>query len=116
VSHDAALLDRALFDEFADLFDPDEMREVIAEWYADVSTALELIEDALRRDDPAEVARVAHRTAGGGLALGATSLAAVCEGLRALAESGSPVMPGDVDLVRQSAEATHGALAAATGT
>jgi HPt (histidine-containing phosphotransfer) domain-containing protein len=110
-----ALLDRALFDEFAELFDRDEMRELIEEWHADVSNALQVIEDALRRDDTAEVARIAHRTAGGGLALGATSLAAVCEGLRARAESGAEVRAEDIELVRRAAEATHRALAAAAG-
>lgn len=115
MSNDSALLDRALFDEFAELFDRDEMRDVIAEWHADVFTALGLIEDALARDDAAEVARVAHRTAGGGLALGATSLAAVCERLRAQAESGDGVSAADVDRVRESAQATHRALTDATG-
>ncbi len=109
------LLDRALFDEFAELFDPDEMRDVIAEWHADLQTALRAIGEALERDDPAEVARVAHRTAGGGLALGATSLAAVCEGLRAQAESGAEVTEDDVERVRESAEATHRALEDAVG-
>jgi HPt (histidine-containing phosphotransfer) domain-containing protein len=115
VSHDSALLDRALFDEFAELFDPDEMRDVIEEWHADVSSALGLIEQALQRDDPAEVARVAHRTAGGGLALGATSLAAVCEGLRERAESGADVTAEDIDRMRRAAEATHRALEDAAG-
>jgi HPt (histidine-containing phosphotransfer) domain-containing protein len=115
VSKDSELLDRALFDEFAELFDPDEMRDVVHEWHADVSSALATIEEALQRDDPAEVARVAHRTAGGGLALGATSLAAVCEGLRARAESGDGVTSDDIDRVRRAAEATHRALAAAVG-
>lgn len=110
-----ALLDRALFDEFADLFDRDEMRDVIEEWRADVSNALQVIEDARRRDDTAEVARVAHRTAGGGLALGATSLAAVCEGLRERAESGAVVRAEDIEQIRSAAEATHRALAAAAG-
>jgi HPt (histidine-containing phosphotransfer) domain-containing protein len=104
-----------LFDEFADLFDSQEMRDVIEEWHADVSSALALIEDALRRGDRAEVARVAHRTAGGGLALGATSLADVCEGLRAQAESDGDVTEEDVDRVRRSAAATHRALEAAAG-
>jgi HPt (histidine-containing phosphotransfer) domain-containing protein len=115
VSKKSALLDRALFDEFAELFDADEMRDVIEEWHADVSAALGVIEDALRRDDPAEVARVAHRTAGGGLALGATSLAAVCEGLRERAESGAGVTTDDIERVRSAAEATHRALADAAG-
>ncbi len=115
MSNDSALLDRALFDEFADLFDADEMRDVIAEWHADVASALELIEEARRRGDPAEVARVAHRTAGGGLALGATRLAAVCEGLRATAESGAGVTGDDIDRVRHSAAETYRALAAAAG-
>ena len=115
MSYDSALLDRALFDEFAELFDPEEMREVILEWHADVTSALGLIEDARKRDDPAEVARVAHRTAGGGLALGATSLAAVCEGLRARAESGADLTDEDVARVREAAAATHRALTDAAG-
>lgn len=110
-----ALLDRALFDEFADLFDADEMRDVIEEWHSDVQRALTIIEDARERGDGAEVARVAHRTAGGGLALGATNLAAVCEGLRAHAESGAELTSEDVDRVRRAADATHRALTDATG-
>ena len=104
------VLDRALFDEFAELFDPDEMRDVIAEWHADLQTALRSIGEALERDDPEEVARVAHRTAGGGLALGATSLADVFEGLRERAESGAGVTVDDIERVRIAAEATHRAL------
>ena len=115
MSKDCALLDRTLFDEFAELFDDEEMRDVIQEWHADVASALTIIEDALQRSDPAEVARVAHRTAGGGLALGATSFAAVCEGLRAQAESGGDVTSDDLDRVRRAAEATHRALSDATG-
>ncbi len=115
MSKDCALLDRALFDEFAELFDAEEMRDVIQEWHADVSNALVIIEDALERGDPGEVARVAHRTAGGGLALGATSLAEVCECLRAQAESGGGVTSDDIDRVRRSAEATHRALSDAAG-
>jgi HPt (histidine-containing phosphotransfer) domain-containing protein len=115
VSPESALLDRALFDEFAELFDHDEMRAVIEEWRADVATALDVLDDARRRGDPTEVARVAHRTAGGGLALGATSLAAVCDGLRQRAESGAGVTADDIDRVRSAAEATHRALADAAG-
>jgi HPt (histidine-containing phosphotransfer) domain-containing protein len=115
VSDDSGLLDRTLFDEFADLFDAEEMREVIVEWHADVGSALGLIDDARRRDDAAEVARVAHRTAGGGLALGATSFAAVCEALRARAESGAELTDADIERVRDAAAATHRALADAAG-
>jgi HPt (histidine-containing phosphotransfer) domain-containing protein len=115
VSDDSALLDRALFDEFAELFDRDEMRDVIVEWHADVASALGLIDDARKRDDPAEVARVAHRTAGGGLALGATSFAAVCEALRQRAESGEALTDADVERMRTAAAATHRALADAAG-
>jgi HPt (histidine-containing phosphotransfer) domain-containing protein len=115
VSKDSGLLDRALFDEFADLFDPDEMRDVIEEWHTDVSAALESIERARATGDLAEVARVAHRTAGGGLALGATNLADVCEGLRARADSGAGVSADDVAEVRRAAAATHRALADAAG-
>jgi HPt (histidine-containing phosphotransfer) domain-containing protein len=115
MSEDCALLDRALFDEFADLFDRDEMRDVIAEWHADVAAALELIETALERGDLAEVARVAHRTAGGGLALGATSFAAVCEALRARADSTDDVTADDLAVVRRAGEATHRALTDAAG-
>lgn len=115
MSPEPALLDRALFDEFAELFDHDEMCGVIEQWRADVSMSLDALEDARRRGDPAEVARVAHRTAGGGLALGATSLAAVCERLRERAESGAGVTAGDIETVRSAAEATHRALADAVG-
>lgn len=112
---DDALLDRALFEEFAELFDHDEMRDVVEEWRSDLDTALQVVSDALARGDVDEVARVAHRTAGGGLALGATSFAAVCEGLRERAESGVDVTPEDVEDVRCAAEATHRALVAAVG-
>lgn len=107
---DDALLDRVLFDEFAELFARDEMRDVIEEWHRDMGTALQAMTDALARDDLAELARVAHRTAGGGLALGATSFAEVCEGLRARAESGADVTPEDVEHIRCAADATHRAL------
>jgi HPt (histidine-containing phosphotransfer) domain-containing protein len=115
VSDDRALLDRALFDEFAELFDADEMRDVIVEWYADVESALQLIDDARGRDDAADVARIAHRTAGGGLALGATSFAAVCEQLRARADSGAELTDEDIGRVRDAAAATHRALSDAAG-
>ena len=112
---DEAVLDRALFEEYAELLDHDEMRDVIAEWHADLQTALRSIHDALERDDPAAVARVSHRTAGGGLALGARSFAAACEGLRDRAESGASVTARDVERVRAAAEAAHRALADAAG-
>ena len=106
MSDDRALLDRALFEEFADLFDPDEMRDVIVEWYADVESALALIDDARRRSDAAAVARVAH---------GATSFAAVCEQLRARADSGAELTDEDIERVRDAAAATHRALSDAAG-
>jgi HPt (histidine-containing phosphotransfer) domain-containing protein len=115
VSDDRALVDRALFDEFADLFDAEEMRDVIGEWYADVESALGLIDDALRRYDAADVARVAHRTAGGGLALGATSFAAECEQLRARADSGAELTAEHIARIRDAAAATHRALSDAAG-
>jgi HPt (histidine-containing phosphotransfer) domain-containing protein len=115
VTQQTALLDRPLFDEFAELFDRDEMRDVIGEWHADVSKALQVLDEARQRDDSAEVARVAHRTAGGGLALGATCLAALCEDLRARADSGAEVTWEDIDKLRRAAEATHRALTEAAG-
>lgn len=115
MSKDCALLDQVLFDEFADLFAPDEMRDVIAEWHADVGAALGLMETALERGDLAEVGRVAHRTAGGGLALGATSFADVCEALRARADSSDGVTADDLAVVRRAGEATHRALTDAAG-
>jgi len=107
------VLDRAAFDDFADLFDDEELRDVIAEWRAESAAALDAIAGALARDDRAGIGELAHRTAGGGLALGATALARACEGLRASAESGGPVTDADIARVRATVETTYAAMTAA---
>jgi len=80
---------------------------------ADSAAALDAIAGALARDDRARIGDVAHRTAGGGLALGATELARACEGLRRIAESARPVTDADVAQVRTAVDATYAAMTAA---
>ena len=109
------VLDRAAFDDFAGLFSADELHDVIEEWHADSRRALEAIAAALARDDRAQVGEIAHRAAGGGLALGATSFAAACERLRAHAEGGDPVSDADVAAVRDAVAATYLAMTDAGG-
>jgi HPt (histidine-containing phosphotransfer) domain-containing protein len=111
--HPTPVLDRAAFDEFAGLFDEEELRDMIEQWRADSAAALDAIAAALARDDRAQIGEVAHRTAGGGLALGATALAQACEGLRMTAESGRPVTDADIAQVRSAVEATYAAMSAA---
>jgi HPt (histidine-containing phosphotransfer) domain-containing protein len=104
------VLDRATFEEFAELFDSEELPGVIARWHADSAAALAAIAEALAGDDRARVGEIAHRTAGGALALGATSLASACERLRVTAESGGAVTEADLAQVRAAVAATHAAM------
>jgi HPt (histidine-containing phosphotransfer) domain-containing protein len=115
VSDDPDMLDRNAFDAFAELFDEAELREVIAEWHVDAETALARISDSLERGDLAEIGQVAHRAAGGSLALGASALAALWEQLRGAAESGRGIELAELDRVRAMVEATKRALCAAAG-
>jgi HPt (histidine-containing phosphotransfer) domain-containing protein len=115
VSDDPARLDRSAFDEFAGLCDAAELREVIAEWHADAERSLTRISGSLQRGDLAEIGQVAHRAAGGSLALGASALAALWEQLRGAAESGRGVDGTDLERVRAAVEATQRALNAAAG-
>ena len=111
--HTTPVLDRAAFDEFADLFDEDELRDVIEQWRADSAAALDAIAGALVRNDRARIGEVAHRTGGGGLALGATAVARACEGLRVNAESGGRMTDADIAQLRAAVEATYTAMNAA---
>jgi HPt (histidine-containing phosphotransfer) domain-containing protein len=115
VNGDPARLDRNAFDEFAELCDAAELREVIAEWHADAEGSLARISRSLQRGDLAEIGQVAHRAAGGSLALGALALAALWEQLRGAAESGHGVDAADLEHVRDALEATQLALYAAAG-
>jgi HPt (histidine-containing phosphotransfer) domain-containing protein len=109
------MLDRSAFDDFAELFDAEELREVIAEWHADAEASLARISDSLERGDRAEIGQIAHRAAGGSLALGASALAALWERLRGAAESGRAVEVADLERVRAVIESTQRALCAAAG-
>jgi HPt (histidine-containing phosphotransfer) domain-containing protein len=108
-----SVLHRPAFDDFAGLFDDDELSEMIEQWHADSLAALSTIADALAQDDRAKIGELAHRAAGGALALGATAMARACEGLRAAAESGGAVTAADVGQVRATVTATHAAMRAA---
>lgn len=110
---DSEVLDRAAFTDFAGLFSARELRDVIEEWHADSRRALDAIADALARGDRARIGEVAHRAAGGGLALGATAFAAACERLRANAEGAGPVTDADVAAVRDAVGATYVAMTGA---
>jgi len=114
---DVPLLNRAAFDTFVELFEPDELREVIGEWHVDATSALAAIEAALEAGDGARIGQIAHRAAGGGLALGASNFAAACEALRAAAEAGPGARPADVAVLRETIASTHRAMldAARTG-
>lgn len=109
------VLDRATFDDFAGLFDPGELRGIVAEWRADTARALEAIAEARAGGDLERIGEIAHRAAGGALALGATAFASACERLRASAEATGDVSDRDVAAVRESAAATHAAMSAAAG-
>ena len=107
------VLDRVAFADFAGLFSAGELRDVIEEWHADSRRALDAIAESLARDDGAQVGDIAHRAAGGGLALGATAFAAACERLRAHAEGADPVTDADVAAVRDAVAATYLAMSEA---
>lgn len=112
-----ALLDAAAFGAFASLFDAAELREVVEEWHADSVNALGVMTRAQASGDDAQIGELAHRTAGGGLALGATALARACETLRAAAESGRrPVSAAQLDPVADAVAATYAAMIAAAST
>ncbi|MFP5361986.1 MAG: Hpt domain-containing protein [Thermoleophilia bacterium] len=109
------LLDRATFDDFAGLFEPAELREVVDEWHDDSGRALAAIEQARAGGDRARIADIAHRTAGGGMAIGALALARACERLRAAASSpgpvgAEPVGEPQVAAVREALALTYDAL------
>ena len=108
------VLDRVTFDDFAGLFDAGELRDVIAQWHADSAKALDAIAAAHAAGDNGTIGELAHRAAGGGLAIGATALARACERLRASAESGGPVTGDEIAAVRAAVAATHAALTDAT--
>ena len=111
-----AVLDAAAFGAFASLFDAAELREVVEEWHADSVNALGVMTRAQASGDDAQIGELAHRTAGGGLALGATALARACETLRAAAESGRPVRAAQLDPVADAVAATYAAMIAAAST
>ncbi|HWI07506.1 MAG TPA: Hpt domain-containing protein [Solirubrobacteraceae bacterium] len=111
---EADVLDRAMFDDFAGLFGRGELRDMIEEWRTDTAIALDAIADALARGDRARVGEIAHRTAGGALALGAMALARASERLRAGAESGGTVAD-DVAAARDAAAVTYAAMTRAAG-
>jgi HPt (histidine-containing phosphotransfer) domain-containing protein len=104
------VLDRAAFDDFAGLFHRDELRGVIEEWHADSEKALAAIADARSRDDRAQIGELAHRAAGGAMAIGASAMARACEQLRAAAESGAAVDDAAVARVRAAVQATYAAM------
>lgn len=112
---ETVVLDRVTFDDFAGLFDDSELRDVIEEWHADCAKALDAIAAARASGDNARIGELAHRAAGGGLAIGATALARACERLRASAESGGPVTDGEIAPVRAAVAATYAALTDAAG-
>lgn len=107
---DGEVLDRAAFDDFAGLFTTDELRDVIDGWHAESLSALDAIDESRARDERARIGEIAHRAAGGGLALGATAFAAACERLRANAEGGGTVTEADVAAARDAVAATYVAM------
>jgi HPt (histidine-containing phosphotransfer) domain-containing protein len=109
------MLDRHAFNAFAELFEAAELREVVAEWHADAQTSLSRITGLLECGDIAEIGQVAHRAAGGSLALGASALAALWEQLCGAAESGCGVDAADLERVHAALQATQRALWAASG-
>lgn len=114
---ESPLLNRAVFEDFASLFDAAELVEMLAQWHADCAVALASMIEALGRGDLAGVGELAHRAAGGALALGATGLARACEGLRSAAESadGAMVSLADVEELRAVVEASYVAMLGAHG-
>ena len=112
---DTVVLDRGAFADFAGLFSDAELREVIDEWHADSAKALDAITAAHACGDNARIGDLAHRAAGGGLAIGAIALARACERLRASAESGAAVGDDEIAPVRAAVAATYAALTDAAG-
>ncbi|CAN5233467.1 hypothetical protein BH20ACT16_BH20ACT16_14960 [soil metagenome] len=111
----SAVLDRVAFDDFAGLFDAAELRAVIEQWHDDSASALDAIAQAQARGDRAQIGQLAHRAAGGGMALGATALVRTCERLRHAAESGAPVTDAEIAPLREAVAATYAALTDAAG-
>lgn len=107
---ESALLDRATFDDFAGLFERAELRDVVDEWHDDSTRALAAIEQARAGGDRARIAEIAHRTAGGGMAVGAIALARACERLRAAAHSADPIGDRPIAAVREAVALTYAAL------
>ncbi len=107
---DDPILDAGVTAQFAGLFDAGELRDVVEEWRADGEAALRAVDAAVAGGDLGRVGEIAHRTAGGGLALGAARLARACERLRAAAEAGTHVTAADVAPLREAFELTHAAL------
>jgi HPt (histidine-containing phosphotransfer) domain-containing protein len=105
------VLDREAFADFAGLFRRDELRGVIEEWHADSERSLAAIADAQARDDRRQIGELAHRAAGGAMAIGATDMVRACERLRAAAESGGATDEA-VARVRDAVRATYDAMAA----
>ena len=112
-NEETAVLDHVAFDDFAGLFDARELRDVIEQWHADSARALDAIAAAHACGDNARIGELAHRAAGGGLAIGASALARACERLRATAESGAAVTEDEIAPVRAAVVATYAALTAA---
>jgi HPt (histidine-containing phosphotransfer) domain-containing protein len=110
---DDEVLDRVAFDDFAGLFERGELRGVIEEWHANSQKALAAIADARARGDAAQIGELAHRAAGGAMAIGATALARAAERLRAVAESGGSVGDDAIAPVREAVTATYAAMTAA---
>lgn len=104
------VLDRVTFDDFAGLFDAVELRDIIDRWHADNVKAIEAIAAAHASGDSARIGELAHRAAGGAMAIGATALTRACERLRASAESGEPVTDDEIAPVREAVAATYAAL------
>ncbi len=107
---ETGVLDRVTFDDFAGLLDDSELRDVIDRWHADNVKAIEVIAAAHASGDNARIGELAHRAAGGAMAIGATALTRACERLRASAESGGPVTDDDIAPVREAIAATNSAL------
>jgi len=107
---ETVVLDRVTFDDFAGLFDAVELRDVIDRWHADNVQAIEVIAAAHASGDSARIGELAHRAAGGAMAIGATALTRACVRLRASAESGKPVTDDEIAPVREAVAATYSAL------
>ena len=107
------VLDRATFADFASLFATAELGGIVEQWHEDSLGAVDAICAARADGDRARIGDVAHRAAGGGLALGALAFAQACERLRAVAESGGDVSDAEVDAVRAAVATTYAAMSGA---